>query len=449
MWAGHVKGGGAFRRREMPGACGETERNSAMATIAVDATKKDDAKDRTSELGEISRRYIEEADRFGAHNYHPLEVVVSRAQGEWVWDVEGKKYLDMLSAYSAVNQGHCHPRMLDTLKKQASRVTLTSRAFHNDQMGPWLRELTTLCGMQRALPMNTGAEAVETAIKAARKWGYVVKKVPEGQAEILVCTDNFHGRTTTVVGFSTEEKYKRNFGPFTPGFKVVPYGDAKALAQAVTPNTVGFLFEPIQGEAGVVVPPAGWLTDVRDICQKNRVLMIDDEIQTGLGRTGKLFAYQYEDVKPDLLILGKALGGGFYPISAVVGSDEVLGLFEPGDHGSTFGGNPLACALSRTALDILIDEKLPARAHRLGEKFRAGLAKLPKSVVTEVRGKGLLNAVEISKNARPARAYCVELQRRGLLAKETRSTTIRFAPPLVIGEEALDWALAEIQDVIR
>ena len=419
-----------------------------MAATTVEATK-DTAKDLGAGLGELSRRFIEEADHFGANNYHPLDVVVSRAQGAWVWDVEGKKFLDMLSAYSAVNQGHCHPRMLETLQRQASRVTLTSRAFHNDQMGPWLRELTTLCGMQRALPMNTGAEAVETAIKAARKWGYVVKKVPEGQAEILVCSDNFHGRTTTVVGFSTEEKYKKNFGPFTPGFKVVRYGDASALAEAVTPNTVGFLFEPLQGEAGVIVPPAGWLSEVQEICRKNRVLMIDDEIQTGLGRTGKLFAYQYEDVKPDLLILGKALGGGFYPISAVVGTNEVLGLFEPGDHGSTFGGNPLGCALSRTAMDILVDEKLPERAFRLGEKFRAGLALLPKSVVTEVRGKGLLNAVEISKQARPARSYCVELQRRGILAKETRSTTIRFAPPLVIEEEALEWALAQIQDVIQ
>lgn len=423
-----------------------------MALKTEDATKQSSTHSSQSfapAVGELSRRFIEEADRYGAHNYHPLDVVVSRAQGAWVWDVEGKRYLDMLSAYSAVNQGHCHPRMLETLQRQASRVTLTSRAFHNDQMGPWLRELTTLCGMQRALPMNTGAEAVETAIKAARKWGYVVKKVPDGQAEILVCTDNFHGRTTTVVGFSTEEKYKKNFGPFTPGFKVVPYGDASALEKAITPNTVGFLFEPIQGEAGVVLPPAGWLSQVQDICKKNRVLVIDDEIQTGLGRTGKLFAYQYENMTPDLLILGKALGGGFYPISAVVGSDEVLGLFEPGSHGSTFGGNPLGCALSRTALDILVDEKLAERAFRLGEKFRAGLAKLPTSVVTEVRGKGLLNAVEISKQAGPARSYCVELQRRGVLAKETRSTTIRFAPPLVIEEEALDWALSQIQEVVR
>jgi ornithine--oxo-acid transaminase len=400
-------------------------------------------------MGSVSRKFIDEAERYGAHNYHPLEVVVARGQGAWVWDVEGKRYLDMLSAYSAVNQGHCHGRMLDTLRDQASRVTLTSRAFHNDQMGPWLREVTTLCGMERALPMNTGAEAVETAVKAARKWGYVVKKVPADAAEILVCSDNFHGRTTTIVGFSTEQKYKENFGPFTPGFRVVPYGDAAALEKAIGPHTVGFLFEPIQGEAGVIVPPAGWLAQVRSLCTKHRVLMIDDEIQTGLGRTGKLFAHEYEDAKPDLLILGKALGGGFYPISAVVGTDEVLGLFQPGDHGSTFGGNPLACALSRTAMDILVDEKLPQRSFRLGEMFRAGLRTLPQTVVTEVRGKGLLNAVEIAKGAGPARRFCVELQRRGILAKETRSTTIRFAPPLVIEEDALGWALEQIKEVIQ
>jgi len=401
------------------------------------------------EIGTLSQRYIDEAETFGAHNYHPLEVVVARGEGEWVWDVEGKKFLDCLSAYSAVNQGHCHPRLLATLAEQAHRITLTSRAFHNDQMGPWLRQLTALCGMEKALPMNTGAEAVETAIKAARKWGYLKKKVARDQAEIIVCEGNFHGRTTTIVGFSTEANYKENFGPFTPGFKVVPFGDVKALEKAIGPNTVGFLFEPIQGEAGVIVPPDGFLSEAYELCRKNDVLFIADEIQTGLGRSGKLFAFQYESCKPDLVILGKALGGGFYPISAVVGTEEVLGLFQPGDHGSTFGGNPLACALSRTALDILVDEKLAERAFTLGEKFRAGLRTLPSELVTEVRGRGLLNAVEIAPSAGPARKYCVELVKRGLLAKETRSTTIRFAPPLVISEAAVEWAISRIREVIR
>jgi ornithine--oxo-acid transaminase len=354
----------------------------------------------------------------------------------------------MLSAYSAVNQGHVHPRMLQTLSEQAGRITLTSRAFYNDQIGPWLKELTEFCGMDRALPMNSGAEAVETAIKLARKWGYRIKKVAPEQAEIIVCDSNFHGRTTMIVGFSSDPQYRADFGPFTGGFKIVPYGDAEALRRAITPNTVGFLVEPIQGEAGVIVPPAGYLAECDRICKENNVLFIADEIQTGLCRTGKTFCFQHENCSPELLILGKALGGGFYPISAVVGSDAVLGLLKPGDHGSTFGGNPLACALSRTALRILQDENLAERAEALGQRFRNRLSTaLPKTVVKEVRGKGLLNAIELQSTAGPARNFSEQLALRGVLAKETRATTIRFAPPLVIGDDVMDWALEQITEV--
>jgi ornithine--oxo-acid transaminase len=399
-------------------------------------------------LSDVGRGHISLNDTYGAHNYHPLPVVLARGQGEWVWDVDGKRYLDMLSAYSAVNQGHVHPRMLETLIEQSSRITLTSRAFYNDQLGPWLKELTEICGMDRALPMNSGAEAVETAVKLARKWGYKTKKVPSEQAEIIVCDANFHGRTTMIVGFSSDPQYRADFGPFAGGFKIIPYGDSDALRQAITPNTVGFLLEPIQGEAGVIVPPPGYLIECDRICKENNVLFIVDEIQTGLCRTGKTFCYQHENCSPELLILGKALGGGFYPISAVVGSDAVLGLLKPGDHGSTFGGNPLACALSRTALKILQDENLAFRADTLGKRFRTQLTSaLPKSVVKEVRGKGLLNAIELQTDAGPARLYSEQLALRGLLAKETRSTTIRFAPPLVISDEAMDWALKQIEDV--
>lgn len=396
-----------------------------------------------------AQRYIDVANTFGAHNYKPLPVVVTRGKNEWVWDVDGKRYLDMLSSYSAVNQGHCHPRLMQTLVEQASRITLTSRAFHNDQIGPWLEELCHLCSKPRAVPMNTGAEAVETAIKLARKWGYLVKKIPDDKAEIIVCANNFHGRTTTIVSFSTEEQYRKDFGPLTPGFKVVEFGNADALEKAITPNTAAFLVEPIQGEAGVIVPPKGYLKRVEEICKKNKVLFICDEIQTGLCRTGKMFAYEHENVKPNLIIIGKALGGGFYPISAVVGDNEVLELFKPGDHGSTFGGNPLACALSRTALQILIDEKLAERAERLGEKFRKQLAELPKSVVKDVRGIGLLNAIEVKEGGTSARQYCERLMEEGILAKDTHETTIRFAPPLTISEEALDFALAAIAKVVR
>lgn len=399
-------------------------------------------------LSDVGRSHIHLNDEFGAHNYHPLPVVLARGQGEWVWDVDGKRYLDMLSAYSAVNQGHVHPRMVETLLQQSERMTLTSRAFYNDQLGPWLKELTELCGMDRALPMNSGAEAVETAVKLARKWGYKCKGVPADQAEIIVCDSNFHGRTTMIVGFSSDPQYRADFGPFTGGFKIIPFGDAQALKKAITPNTVGFLVEPIQGEAGVIVPPQGYLTECDRICKENNVLFIADEIQTGLCRTGKLFCFQHDECSPDLLILGKALGGGFYPISAVVGSDDVLGLLKPGDHGSTFGGNPLACALSRTALSILKDEHLDERAHHLGLQFRNRLGQnLPAHVVKEVRGRGLLNAIELNSEAGPARLYSEQLALRGLLAKETRVTTIRFAPPLVISNESMEWALSQIEEV--
>lgn len=399
-------------------------------------------------LSQLGQMHVGLNDDFGAHNYHPIPVVLARGEGEWVWDVDGKRYLDMLSAYSAVNQGHVHPRMMSTLMQQASRITLTSRAFFNDQIGPWLKELTELCQQDRALPMNSGAEAVETAIKLARKWGYRSKKVPHDQAEIIVCDANFHGRTTTIVGFSSDPQYRADFGPFAGGFKLIPYGDAQALRAAITKNTVGVLIEPIQGEAGVIVPPAGYLAECDRICKENNVLFIVDEIQTGLCRTGKMFCFQHEACSPDLIILGKALGAGFYPISAVVGTDAVLGLLKPGDHGSTFGGNPLACALSRTALQILKDENLADRAAELGELFRSRLSKnLPKDRIKEVRGKGLLNAIELTEAAGPARKYSEQLALRGVLAKETRSTTIRFAPPLVIKRESLEWALTQIEEV--
>ena len=397
--------------------------------------------------GSLSAQLISMVENLGAHNYHPLEVVLSEGKGEWVWDVEGNKYLDMLSAYSAVNQGHCHPRLKEALLAQAQKITLTSRAFYSDQLSYWCKKITDFAGMEMVLPMNTGAEAVETAIKAARKWGYIVKKVPKNSAEILVCSNNFHGRTTTIVGFSSESKYQDNFGPFTPGFKTVEHGDIEGFRKAITPNTVAFLFEPVQGEAGVILPPPGYLEACQEICRKNNVLFVADEIQTGLCRTGKKFAFEHYSCQPDLLILGKALGGGFLPISAVLGRKEILGLFEPGDHGSTFGGNPLACAVSIEALNILEDENLAQRAQELGEKFRSSLRSLPSEIVSEVRGIGLLNAIEVRADAGVARNYSTELRKRGLLAKETRSTTVRFAPPLVITDEAMDWAIATIREV--
>ncbi len=392
-----------------------------------------------------SQTFIELDDTYGARIYKPLDVVIDRAEGVWVYDVDGRKYLDCLAAYSAVNQGHCHPKIREAAVSQMQRATLTSRAFRNDQMGPFLRELCQLTGYEMALPMNTGAEAVETAVKTARKWGYEVKGVPDNQAEIIVCAGNFHGRTTTVVSFSSEEAYKRHFGPFTPGFKIIPYGDAAALEAAVTPNTVAFLVEPIQGEGGVVIPPEGYLKAGYDICQANNVLFMADEIQTGLGRTGRLFACQHENVRPDVTIIGKALSGGFYPVSAVLADKEILGLFRPGDHGSTFGGNPLGAAIGRAALQVLVDEGLAARSRELGEYFKGRLERIESGRIKEIRGKGLFIGVELRANAR---RFCENLQERGILCKETHGTVIRFAPPLVIKKEEIDWAMRHIEAVM-
>ncbi len=392
---------------------------------------------------------IEMAETFGAHNYLPLPVVIEKGVGAWVWDVEGKRYLDCLSSYSALNQGHCHPRIVLAAVKQMRKVTLTSRAFHNTEMGSLLCELAGFCDMETALPMNTGAEAVETAIKAARKWGYTVKGVPADQAEIIVFTGNFHGRTTTIVSFSTEPQYRAGFGPFTPGFRTVPYGDAAAVRAAITRNTVAVLVEPIQGEAGVVVPPDGFLRELRNLCRMENVLLIADEIQTGLGRTGRMFACDYERVQPDMYILGKALGGGLYPVSAVVSSREILRVFQPGDHGSTFGGNPLACAIAREALQVIVDENLVARAAHVGDYFREGLEAIGSPHVREVRGKGLLIGVELTKEAGPARPFCERLMAEGILCKETHEQVIRFAPPLVIAREEVDWALERVTRVLQ
>jgi ornithine--oxo-acid transaminase len=395
-----------------------------------------------------SRSFIAAEEQFSAHNYHPLDVVVERAEGVWLYDVDGKRYMDCLSAYSAVNQGHRHPRIVKALVEQAGRVTLTSRAFRNDQFGPFAQELCELTGYEMMLPMNSGAEAVETAVKAARKWGYTVKGVPDGQAEIIVCADNFHGRTLTVISFSTEPQYRAGFGPFTPGFGVIPYGDADALEKAITPNTVAFMVEPIQGESGVHIPPPGFLQRAREICDKNRVLLIADEIQSGLGRAGKLFACEWENVRPDVAIIGKALSGGLYPVSAVLASREVLGVFKPGDHGSTFGGNPLACAVAREALRVIVDEKLCERSAELGEYFKGRLQRIESPHVKEVRGRGLFIGVELEPEAGGARRFCEALRDRGLLCKETHQHVIRFAPPLVVTKEELDWALQQIAAVL-
>ena len=396
-----------------------------------------------------SERLIALEGRYGAHNYRPLDVVLSRGEGVWVWDVEGNRYLDCLSAYSAINQGHAHPRIRQALVEQAGRLPLTSRAFRNDQLGLFYKELCELTGFEMALPMNTGAEAVETALKAARKWGYQVKGVPDGQAEIIACEGNFAGRTITIISFSSEPQYREGFGPFTPGFKLVPYGDADALAKAITPHTVAFIVEPIQGEGGVVVPPEGYLRRVRDLCTENDVLMIADEIQTGLGRTGRLFACDHEDVKPDVVTVGKALSGGFYPVSAVLASREVLGVFRPGDHGSTFGGNPLAAAVARAALRVLIDENMIGNAAAMGEYFMDQLAAIASPHVKEVRGKGLMIGVELRPEAGGARRFCEALQQRGILAKETHQHIIRFAPPLVITQDEIDWAVERIRAVLQ
>jgi ornithine--oxo-acid transaminase len=396
-----------------------------------------------------SREIIEITERYGAHNYKPLPAVIARGEGIWVYDTEGRRYLDMLSAYSAVNQGHRHPRILAALRDQAEKVTLTSRAFHNDQLGPFLKELCELCGMEMALPMNTGAEAVETTVKAVRKWGYECKKVEPDRAEIIVCEGNFHGRTTTIVSFSSEQQYRDGFGPLTPGFVIIPYGDAEALRKAIGRNTVAFLVEPIQGEAGVRVPPDGYLRECRRVCDESNVLLALDEIQTGLCRTGRLFCYEHEGIRPDVLVIGKALGGGILPISAVLSSREVLGVFRPGDHGSTFGGNPLACAVARAALQVLIEGRMSERAEELGGRFQAGLATIKSRHIKEIRGKGLLIGVELHPQAGGARRFCEALMEKGLLCKETHEHVIRFAPPLVINPEEIDWALERIKPVLE
>jgi ornithine--oxo-acid transaminase len=391
-----------------------------------------------------SADYIALEDEWGAHNYHPLDIVIARAEGSWVYDVDGKRYLDCLSAYSALNQGHCHPRILATMMQQAHRVTLTSRAFRNDQLPLFCEELAQMCGMEAVLPMNTGAEAVETAIKAARRWGYEKKGIPDGQAEIVVFEGNFHGRTTTIVGFSSEPSYRAGFGPFTPGFKLIPFGDIKALRAAITANTCAVLMEPIQCEAGILMPPDGYLRAASDLCRSENVLFMADEIQTGLGRTGRMFACDHEDVKPDVYILGKALAGGFYPVSAVVSSREVLGVFRPGTHGSTFGGNPLGCAVARTAMAVLQDEHLVERTAELGSWFMGQVASIKHPDIRTVRGRGLMVGIELNV---PARTYCEALGALGMLCKETHDRVIRLAPPLVTSREDLEWALAQLRTV--
>ena len=391
-----------------------------------------------------TRRFIEIEDRYGAHNYHPLDIVITRAEDVWVTDVEGNRYLDCLAAYSAVNQGHCHPRLLKVFRRQAARCTLTSRAFRNDQLPLLCQELAELTGYERVLPMNSGAEAVETAIKAARKWGYTRKGIRKDKAEIIVCADNFHGRTTTIVGFSTETQYKEGFGPFTPGFRVIPFGDAAALEKAITPNTCAFLVEPIQGEAGIIVPPRGFLKKAAAICRKHDVLLIADEIQSGLGRTGKLFAHQWEGIRPDGLIVGKALSGGFYPVSAFLADSEVMDVFRPGDHGSTFGGNPLGAAVAREALKVIVEEKLAENSLRQGEYMMAELRKIKAKSIRQVRGKGLWIGIVLD---RPARPYCEALMEEGMLCKETHEQVIRIAPPLTIKRRDVNWALRRVRKV--
>jgi ornithine--oxo-acid transaminase len=393
-----------------------------------------------------NKDYIEFTEKFSAGNYHPLPVVLTRGQGIWVWDVEGKKYLDMLSGYSALNQGHCHPRIAEAVKQQVNKLTLTSRAFYNDKMASFLEKICRLTGYEKALPMNSGAEAVETAIKVARKWGYEKKKVDENAAEIIVCENNFHGRTTTIVGFSSEKQYRDGFGPFTPGFKMIPYNDIGAFENAINDNTIGFLIEPIQGEGGVIVPEDGYLKKCGQICKQHNVLLLDDEIQTGLGRTGRLFACEYDGVRPDILIMGKALSGGFYPVSAIACDNNIMDVIKPGDHGSTFGGNPLASAIGTAALDVIVQEKLADRAFELGSWFMDELRKIHSPVIKGVRGKGLLIGVVLHEKARP---YCEHLMELGILAKETHEMVVRFAPPLIIKREELEWTLPKIDEVLK
>jgi ornithine--oxo-acid transaminase len=393
-----------------------------------------------------TQRYIELEEQYGAHNYHPLDVVIQRAKGVWVYDVEGKRYLDCLSAYSALNQGHCHPKISRVLATQARRLTLTSRAFRNDQLPHLYKTLHELTGYEMSLPMNSGAEAVETAIKAARKWAYTVKGIPADKAEIICCSGNFHGRTTTIVSFSTEEQYRSGFGPFTPGFRIVKYGDIEDLRKSMNPNTAAFLVEPIQGEAGIVIPPEGYLLEAARLCKEHNVLFIADEIQTGLGRCGKLFAFEYEDIRPDAVIIGKALGGGFYPVSALLASKEILGVFHPGDHGSTFGGNPLACAVAIASLKVIVQEKLVKRSAELGTYFMNKLQAIDNPHIKQVRGRGLLIGLVLDAKARP---YCEALMKKGVLCKETHENVIRFAPPLVITKKEVDWACKKIVEVME
>ncbi|MDJ0332042.1 ornithine--oxo-acid transaminase [Planococcus sp. S3-L1] len=387
---------------------------------------------------------IEQTEKYGANNYHPLPIVITEAEGVWVKDPEGNKFMDMLSAYSAVNQGHRHPKIIQALKDQADRVTLTSRAFHNDKLAPWYEMICDISGKEMALPMNTGAEAVETAFKTARRWAYDVKGVAENQAEVIACDGNFHGRTMTAVSLSSDPEYRKGFGPMLPGINLIPFGDLEALKNAITPNTAAFLIEPIQGEAGIIMPPKGFLKAARELCRENNVLFIADEIQCGLARTGKMFACEWEDVNPDMYILGKALGGGVFPISCVVADKDILGVFNPGSHGSTFGGNPLACAVSVASLEVLLDEKLSERSQELGEYFMGKLREIKHPSVKEVRGRGLFIGMELTEAARP---YCEQLKELGLLCKETHDTVIRFAPPLIISKEELDWAIERIQKV--
>jgi ornithine--oxo-acid transaminase len=399
-----------------------------------------------TEKPDRTQDFVDLEDKFGTHNYHPLDVVIERAEGVWVYDVDGKRYLDCLAAYSAVNQGHCHPEILRTLLDQAGKITLTSRAFRNEQLPLFCKELHELTGFDKVLPMNSGAEAVESAIKAARKWGYKVKGIPEDKAEIIVCAGNFHGRTVTVVSFSSDKQYRDGFGPFTPGFKIIPFGDIDALRNAITPNTCAFLVEPIQGEAGIVIPPTGYLSQAAELCKQNNALLMLDEIQSGLGRTGKLFAYMHEGITPDVLIVGKALAGGFYPVSAVLASAEILGVFHPGDHGSTFGGNPLGCAVARTAMRVLMEEKMVERSAELGAYFLARLQALRSPVIKEVRGRGMWIGIELNSKARP---YCEALKEEGILCKETHDRVIRIAPPLIITREEIDWAFERIAKVLK
>jgi len=395
-----------------------------------------------------SKKYVDLSEKYGAHNYKPLDVVIERGEGVWVYDVEGNRYLDCLSAYSALNQGHVHPKILDTFIEQAKKLTLTSRAFRNDQLPLLYKELCELTGYEMAIAMNSGTEAVETALKIARKWAYKVKGIPKHKAEIIVADGNFHGRTITIISFSAEPLYRDDFGPFTPGFKTVKYGDVSEIEKSITDFTAGIMIEPIQGESGVTIPPDGYLAGVADICKRNNILFIADEIQSGLGRTGKLFACDHENVKPDVMIIGKALSGGFYPVSAVLSNKDILGLFTPGEHGSTFGGNPLGAAVARKALKVLVEEKMVENSSKMGEYFSDHLHEIPRKNVKEIRSRGLMIGVELKEEAGGARRFCEALYDKGILAKETHDTTIRFTPPLIIDKETIDWAVPRIREVL-